>query len=95
MISLPNAKDLQIWVIGTLCTVIVTLFGLWLKAMNETGEAWAEASRIQRECDDWKLRAKDAEASAIKQEYERLQRLYDEIRADQEKKLKALKRLKQ
>lgn len=80
-------QPIEVWVISTLCGVIVTIFTLWQKAETKLSAQTEKCAEIQRKCDQDKLEAKDLELANLK-------KFYDQVKQDQEAQLLKLKRAK-
>jgi hypothetical protein len=86
-IPVPNQKEIGPWTIYILALVVVTLFGFWRAEIENVRKANLEVAEVQKKCDEEKIQA-------AKQQIERLDALYNEMKLNHEKNLDELRKLR-
>jgi len=80
-------QSIEVWVITTLCGVVVTLFTLWRTTETSLYEQQKACAEQQRLCDADKLAASQSELANLKS-------FYEQIKKDQDAQIAKLKRAK-
>jgi predicted negative regulator of RcsB-dependent stress response len=86
-IPVPDQKNIGSWMVYIMALALMAMFGFWRAEIDNVKKATEQVAEVQKRCDDEKIQA-------AKEQIERLNALYNEMKSNHEKSIDELRRLR-